>query len=82
MPKPLQSGQYPVGELNENNLGSTLGTEKPHLGQVKYARESFLLMLRLLMYFATILVRVCRIGGQICHFKLLLTTKQKPTRIL
>ena len=34
MPKPLQSGQKPKGELNENKRGSTLGTEKPHLGHV------------------------------------------------
>ena len=34
MPKPLQSGQNPNGELKENNLGSSLGTENPHIGQV------------------------------------------------
>ena len=33
-PKPLQSGQNPNGELKENSLGSSLGTEKPHIGQV------------------------------------------------
>ena len=34
MPKPRQSGQKPKGELKENKRGSTLGTEKPHLGHV------------------------------------------------
>ena len=33
-PKPLQSGQNPKGALKENNLGSTFGTENPHIGQV------------------------------------------------
>ena len=30
---PLQSGQHPRGALNENNLGSNVGTEKPHFAQ-------------------------------------------------
>ena len=34
IPKPLQSGQNPKGALKENNLGSTFGTENPHIGQV------------------------------------------------
>ena len=33
IPKPLQVGQQPKGELNENNLGSNLGTLKPHSSQ-------------------------------------------------
>ncbi len=35
IPKPRQSGQAPSGLLNENNLGSSLGTLKPHSGQAK-----------------------------------------------
>ena len=31
-PSPLQLGQQPNGELNENNLGSISGTVNPHLG--------------------------------------------------
>ena len=34
IPKPRQSGQNPKGELKENNLGSNLGIENPHSGQV------------------------------------------------
>ena len=34
IPKPLQSGQHPKGELKENKRGSTLGTEKPQIGHV------------------------------------------------
>ena len=30
-PKPLQSLQAPIGELNENSLGSSSGIEKLHL---------------------------------------------------
>ena len=30
IPSPLHSGQAPKGALNENNLGSSLGTETPH----------------------------------------------------
>ena len=30
IPNPLQLGQHPKGELNENNLGSSLGIVKPH----------------------------------------------------
>ena len=33
IPKPPQAGQQPKGELKENNLGSSLGTVKPHCGQ-------------------------------------------------
>ena len=31
MPSPLHSGQQPKGELKENNLGSSLGIEKPQI---------------------------------------------------
>ena len=41
IPKPLQSGQQPKGELKENNLGSTLGTEKPQIGHVCLSDNSF-----------------------------------------
>ena len=30
IPSPLHSGQAPKGALNENILGYSLGTEKPH----------------------------------------------------
>ena len=33
IPKPLQSGQYPIGALKENNLGSSSGILKSHIGQ-------------------------------------------------
>ena len=41
MPRPLQSGQKPNGALNENNLGSTFGTEKPHIGHVCLSDNNF-----------------------------------------
>ena len=40
-PKPLQSGQKPKGALKDNNLGSTFGTENPHIGHVCLSERTF-----------------------------------------
>ena len=41
IPKPLQSGQNPIGALKENSLGSNFGTENPHIGQVCLSDKTF-----------------------------------------
>ncbi len=41
IPKPLQSGQNPIGALKEKSLGSNFGTENPHIGQVCRSERTF-----------------------------------------
>src|SRR4029453_17116587 len=39
VPSPWQSGQTPNGELNENCLGSSSGSERPQTGQAKRSEK-------------------------------------------